>query len=185
MTYSSKNFLFFLSILYGTVGIFFWVLGFYYEIPMWIAIGFNLSSLICLIFGIMEKNYGFKVLIDKLENREDAFWYYDSAIAMFKLPNGNILYAESRGQIRVQFEENCAFYKGSQAVDIANDLNLTDEDLSKLSEFDGWGMNNWFAIVEVSKNGDIISDDLRLAGDYDEAIQMLNEVAQEYEAELN
>ena len=125
-----------------------------------------------------------EILTEKEENREDSFWYYDQEIARVQFPNGKKLYVESRGGIRIKFEEEGTFYKGDQAVDMARELDLTDDKLNALSDkFDAWDMNNWFAIVEVNTLGDTITDDLALAGDYDEAIEMLKACAKEKEKE--
>lgn len=115
-----------------------------------------------------------ETLIRKEDNREDSFWYFGQNIARIQFPNGKKLYAESRGEIRIQFEEDGTFYKGEQAIKMARELNLFDYDLNKIGlDFDGWDMNNWFAIIEVDINGDTIGDDLAICGDYDEAIEAL------------
>lgn len=118
-----------------------------------------------------------EILIEKEENREDAFWYRGCNIARMQIPNGKKLYVDTCGEIRLQFEEDGMAYKNSQATDMARDLNLVDEDLNKIGrDFDGWGMNNWFAIIEVNIDGDCISDDLGICHDYDHAIEILKEV---------
>lgn len=119
-----------------------------------------------------------ETLIRKEDNREDSFWYFGQDIARVQFPNGKKIYAESRGEIRIQFEQDGTFYKGIQAVEMARDLKLVDSDLNKIGlEFDGWDMNNWFAIIEVDINGERVGDDLEIYGDYDEAIEGLIKVA--------
>lgn len=121
-----------------------------------------------------------ETLIRKEDNREDSFWYFGQDIARVQFPNGSKVYAESRGEIRVQFEEGCTFYKGEQAVEMARELNLTDSDLNKIGlDFDGWDMNNWFAIIEVDINGERVGDDLAIVGTYEEAIENLVKVSAE------
>tara|TARA_R110000772_G_scaffold219593_2_gene330143 strand:- start:266 stop:685 length:420 start_codon:yes stop_codon:yes gene_type:complete len=125
----------------------------------------------------------YETLIDKIPEREDAFWYLGDDIARVQFPNGKKLYAETSGEIRVLFEEDGTWLKGIQAVEHAIDNNLTDVDLDKLNEHDGWGMNNWFAIHEYDINGECISDDLGICHDYDEAIKLLKAVAEEKQKE--
>jgi hypothetical protein len=120
-----------------------------------------------------------ETLIRKEDNREDSFWYYGQDIARVQFPNGKKLYAESRGEIRIQFESSGTFYKGIQAVEMARDLNLIDSDLNKIGQDFGWDMNNWFAIIEVDINGDRIGDDLAILGSYDEAIESLIKLSAE------
>ena len=116
----------------------------------------------------------------KEDNREDSFWYHGQDIARVQFPNGRKVYAESRGEIRIQFEEDGTFYKGAQAVEMARDLNLFDSDLNKIGlEFDGWDMNNWFAIIEVDADGERVGDDLAIVGSYDEAIETLVKLSAE------
>jgi hypothetical protein len=124
-------------------------------------------------------SYKIETLVEKQENREDSFWYYGTEIARAVFPNGKKLYAESRGAIGVQLTKDGIFLKGQNAVDEAIELGFTDTDLDLINEYDGWDMNNWFAIVEVDINGNVISDDFALGGDYDEAIELLKQVAEE------
>ncbi len=121
--------------------------------------------------------------ITKRPNREDAFWYRGDDIAQIKLSNGNVLYAETSGEIQVAFEEEGNCFKGGEAVEEAERLGLTDEDLNQLNEHDGWRMNNWFHIIMVDGDN-VMSDDLGICHDYDEAITLLKEVYKEQEALL-
>jgi len=125
-------------------------------------------------------NFTLEILREKFsENRTDSFWYHNDDIAKIGLLSGNKVYAESRGEIRVQFEEDGEHFKNGKAVEEAFDRNLTDEDLAKIGEFDGWHNNNWFAVIKVDINGKVISDDLAIAHDYDEIIELLKECAKE------
>jgi len=121
--------------------------------------------------------------IKRQEDRIDSFWYRGDRIATIDFPNGKSISAEACGEIRVLFEEDGTWLKGIQAVEHAIDNNLTDVDLDKLNEHDGWGMNNWFAIQEFDINGECISDDLGICHDYDEAITLLKAVAEEKQKE--
>jgi hypothetical protein len=120
-----------------------------------------------------------KILNKKLVGREDSFWYHGQEIAKYEFPNGKKLYAEARGEIRVFFEEDGPVFKGANAVDEALEQGLTDKDLDKIHDHDGWGLNNWFAIVMVDIDGNTISDDLCIAGDYDEVIDQLEKLGPE------
>lgn len=120
-----------------------------------------------------------EILIDRLENRIDSFWYFEQDIARIQIPNGKKLYAESRGEISVMIEEDTIHLNGVNAVDRAIELEYSDEGLGNIYEYDGWRMNNWFAIILVDIDGNRIGDDLGISGDYDEAITMLEAVAKE------
>lgn len=132
-----------------------------------------------------EENYkGFNLRVEPLtekisDNKIDSFWYHGDEIARVQLPDGTKYYAESRGEIAVAFEEDGTYYKGQQAVEMANKLGLTDEKLGELFDQDLVRNNNWFVVVEVDINGNTISDDLAIGGDYDEIIDLLVEVAKE------
>jgi len=112
-------------------------------------------------------------IVSKLgEDKKDSFWYKgDGQIATVE-HKGRIISIETRGEIRVCFEEDGDVFKNEQAVTEALERDLKDKDLNKLSEHDGWGNNNWFAFVEIDKDGNDISDDYDVAYDYDEAIEM-------------
>ena len=126
------------------------------------------------------KGYKTEILIPKKENREDSFWYRDDSIARVQFPNGKKLYVDCCGEIRVQFEIDGESYRNHKAIERAEELNFTDEDLDRIGiEFDAFGNNNWFAIREVNIKGECISDDLGIGGNYDEAIAILESVAEE------
>ena len=127
-----------------------------------------------------QNGYRFERIMAKFPECEDAFWYYGEDIAKIDFPNGKKLYAMASGEIRISFEEDGTAYKNQQAVDMATKLGLTDKDLDKIGfDFDGWDMNNWFVIREYDMEGNMIGDDLAICHDYDEAIKLLEEVAQE------
>ncbi len=118
-----------------------------------------------------------KILIDKIaENKIDSFWYHGDIIAEIELPDGHKLIAETRGEIEMRFEENGTKFLGDNAVTEAINLDWTDSDLNKLSDDDLSIFNNWFVVVEIDEEGELVSDDLAIAGDYDEAIEMLLEI---------
>jgi hypothetical protein len=120
------------------------------------------------------------ILIDKIaDNKIDSFWYHGDIIAEIELPNGHKLIAETRGAIEMRFEENGTRFVGDNAVTEANNLGWTDSHLHCLSDDDLWIFNNWFVVVEIDENGELVSDDLAVAGDYDEAIEYLQEVYDE------
>ena len=125
-------------------------------------------------------NLTLEIITEKFsEERTNSFWYHNDDIAKISLLSGNKVYAESRGEIRVQFEENGEHFKNEQAVVEAFNKNLTDEDLVKIGEFDGWHNNNWFVVIKVDINGKVVSDDFAIAHDYNEIIELLKECAEE------
>ena len=111
------------------------------------------------------------------KTKESSFWYRDKQIAEVKTKTKSVV-VEARGEIRVQFKPNDTVYKNEQAVDEAIDRNLNDKKLAKINKFDGWHNNNWFAVMEIDKNGEI-GDDLAIADDYDEAIELAKDVLSE------
>ena len=122
------------------------------------------------------------ILIDKIaDNKIDSFWYHNEIIAEIELPNGHKLIAETRGAIEMRFEENGTKFVGDNAVTEALNLDWTDSHLHSLSDDDLWIYNNWFVVVEIDAEGELVSDDLAVAGDYDEAIEYLQEVYDELE----
>ena len=112
------------------------------------------------------------------EDRQDSFWY-NGDVAYVNLLSGNKLYLEATGEIRLAFEEDGIFYKGIQAVEMARDKGLNDEGLNELGIQDLFGNNNWFVVIKVNAEGDVISDDLTVVHSYDEGIKQLLELAHE------
>jgi hypothetical protein len=112
-------------------------------------------------------------------NRQEAFWYHREYIARIQFPNGQKLYAETRGEIELRLEEGGTKFKGNNAVTEAVSLGWTDENLAKLSDDDLTIFMNWFVVVLVDINGETISDDLAVGDTYDEIIELLKEVAEE------
>ena len=124
------------------------------------------------------QDFKVEILKEKFsEDKNDPLWYYGEDIARIQFMNGKKLYAESRGELQVQFEENGTRFKGDNVVTEACNLNLTDKDIELLSQNDLVIFSNWFAIIMVDINGECCSDDLGIAGSYDEAIEMLKEIA--------
>ena len=121
-----------------------------------------------------------KILIDKIaDNKVDSFWYHGDIIAEIELPNGHKLIAETRGAIEMRFEENGTKFVGDNAVTEAINLDWTDVELQKLFSEDLCFFSNWFVVVEIDADGELLSDDLGVCGDYDEAIELLQEVYDE------
>lgn len=120
------------------------------------------------------------ILIDKIaDNKVDSFWYHGDIIAEIELPNGHKLIAETRGAIEMRFEENGTKFVGDNAVTEAINLDWTDVELQKLFSEDLCFFSNWFVVVEIDADGELLSDDLGVCGDYDEAIELLQEVYDE------
>lgn len=121
-----------------------------------------------------------EILVEKIsDNLNDPFWYYGEDIARVQFPNGKKLYAESRGELQVRFEENGTRFIGDNAVTEAINLGLTDEGIADLYENDLVILNNWFEIIMIDINGEPIGDELGTASSYDDAIKMLEEVGKE------
>lgn len=117
------------------------------------------------------------ILIEKIaDNKVDSFWYHNEIIAEIELPNGHKLIAETRGAIEMRFEENGTKFVGDNAVTEALNLDWTDVELQELFGEDLCFFSNWFVVVEIDEHGELLSDDLGVCGDYDEAIEMLQEV---------
>ena len=131
-------------------------------------------------FGITTV-YNIETIIEQEDRKDNAFWYYDEEILSVNLPNRERLIVESRGEIRIQFvndEDYDHYLEGFQAVEHANKKKYTDNDINNEDKVI-WDMNNWFAIVKVDADNNVISDDLGIAHDYDEAIDTLIEVYNE------
>lgn len=123
-----------------------------------------------------------KILIDKIaDNKVDSFWYHGDIIAEIELPNKHKLIAETRGAIEMRFEENGTKFVGDNAVTEAINLDWTDVELQKLFSEDLCFFSNWFVVVEIDEDGELLSDDLGVCGDYNEAIEMLQEVYDDIE----
>lgn len=101
-------------------------------------------------------------------NRENSFWYKDLG-NIAKLSKGNReIIISTCGLIRVQFLNEDFYRKNQQAVDVALNLNLFDEDLEKLN----FSESNWFDFVYKKTNSEEyeeIESDERFT--YSEAIE--------------
>ena len=118
-----------------------------------------------------------KIIVDKLaDNKIDSFWYHGEIIAEIELPDGHKLIAETRGTIEMRFEENGTKFVGDNAVTEALNLDWTDVELYELFSEDLCFFSNWFVVVEIDAEGELISDDLGVVDDYNEAIEMLQEI---------
>ena len=135
----------------------------------------------------MEINLIVQRVQDKIsEDREESFWY-NGDIAYVNLLSGNKMYLEANGEIRVCFEEDAdQSFKDDEAREEALDRGLTDKDLRKIDEHDGFGNNNWFEIVKVDAEGNLIDEGWDVCFDYDEGITALLDIAyQEHNKEYS
>jgi hypothetical protein len=60
-------------------------------------------------------------------------------------------------------------------------LDWNDSDLHSLNDDDLFIFTNWFVVVEIDEYGELVSDDLAIADDYNDAIEYLQEVYIELE----
>ena len=113
----------------------------------------------------MEK----QILIDKIhEKREDSFWYKGLGdIAKLSKGDREIIILNC-GLIKVQFLNEDFYRKNQQAVDVALNLNLFDEDLESLN----FSESNWFDFAYKKINSEEYEE---IEGDerftYSEAIE--------------
>ena len=122
-----------------------------------------------------------KIIEEKLDiARADSFWYYGENIAEITLDDGISFVAMASGSIEMFFDEDGSVYKGANAVQEALNRDLTDDDLSALGIQDRILLGNWFNIVQFDDKNEAIDGDFAICHDYDEAIQMLKDVAKEY-----
>ena len=125
------------------------------------------------------KGFNLEIYVDKIaEDKQDSFWYKDD-IAYAGFPNGKKLYAEARGVIEIMLEVDGDTFKGDEAVAEANRRKLNDTDLDDISAFDGFGNSNWFSFTLVDPDGETLNNDYPIVSTYDEAIEMLKELAEE------
>ena len=108
------------------------------------------------------------------KNRNEACFYYDDQIGIVMHKNKTYS-VESRGSLEVIL--NDCKYKGDMACKELISLGYTDRRFSNLAKNDNVIFNNWFALIEINKNGECISDDLELMHTYDECIEVLNNIA--------
>jgi hypothetical protein len=124
---------------------------------------------------VIDKLKGFSpnILQEKIPNKTDSF-FYEGDIAEIEKPNGTILTLIATGEIRIEI--NGKTYKNNQVDDAISEHKLTDK---KLQELGGkgkidWLENNWFEVVWQTKGNDYADSDIGVvAGDYDEAIELL------------
>ena len=108
------------------------------------------------------------------DNKTDAVFYYGKEIARIQLANGKKLYLESRGELEIITDNGKV--KGINALEWLKDNNHNDLTIDILSNDDMIVMSNWFVIVEIDLNGETISDDIVLDGNYNDALENLMEV---------
>jgi hypothetical protein len=107
------------------------------------------------------------------KNKTEAVFYYGDEI-------GNVLHnkkryvVESRGELELYIKSQK--YKGDMAQKELLSLNYTNKKVAQMFENDEICLNNWFALIEVNKKGECISDDLAIVHTYDEAIEVLTNI---------
>jgi hypothetical protein len=109
-----------------------------------------------------------KFLVEKISDKhQEAFWYFDQTIAKC----GNFVMT-AEGDIQLTFPDGHSA-RGQKAVDYAKTKGYTDKKLAnpKIE----WNLNNWFSIAELIDGA--VYDDAAIAHSYDEAIEMLQEMA--------
>lgn len=97
----------------------------------------------------MKKEIKIKILQKPEPNRQSSFWF-NSTVATLQLGN-RIVSIEPQGEIRVKLKKNYYWEENENAREQAISLNLTDKNLDKISEWDGWGNNNWFEFYLTRK----------------------------------
>jgi len=114
-------------------------------------------------------------------NHLNCFWYYDQIIAMHEISNTS-LYVESTGELEVYLpvDKNSDYerlYKGHQAVEHAEMLGYTDNDIHRLITDDKFQLSNWFIFKYKERNIEIELDNT--STEYNEAIEILDEYIDE------
>ena len=134
----------------------------------------EISQLFISKIGIMKVEYITKKIS---ENRQDSFWYWGEDVAFVDLDNGNRLLVGTSGD--VEYIEKGVKYKNEDAVNllISNEYQYNDLDLDDLYMSGDIPNNNHFTVVEMDEYGVIVGDCLGVCHDYDEAIEMLKELA--------
>lgn len=123
----------------------------------------------------MEPNLKVTVVQEKISDNQLDSLFYQGDIAYVNLVSGNKLYAEATGEIRITLDDD--LYVNDKATEEIKRRNLTDHDLFDLSIEDVIGNNNWFVIIKVDGDGNVVSDDIEIADHYNQAIEMLLECA--------
>lgn len=119
------------------------------------------------------KGFSPKIIQEKIPNQADSF-FYEGTIAEIRKPNGTILRLIATGDIRVNIGKKQ--YRNNQINDAINDWNLDDKKIFELEENGNlnWEDNNWFEVVWQKAGNDYEDcDTCVVAGDYDEAIELL------------
>jgi len=117
-----------------------------------------------------------KIYQKKIKGCDDSFFYEDTIAETDK----HILIA--CGKIRINQIDKKGNYVGMYDGKARDEFDLdikTDEDLEKIgNDYDdkySWDMNNWFAIFEKDKNGDLL-DEIDTLHSYGEAINVLKKL---------
>tara|TARA_R110002153_G_scaffold56145_2_gene155267 strand:+ start:1126 stop:1539 length:414 start_codon:yes stop_codon:yes gene_type:complete len=126
------------------------------------------------LFILME----IEIITPKISNkREDSFWYWGEEIAKVKLENNHILLLDVSGDVKYLDGKNK--HKNKEAVDLlmSDEYNYEDKDLDDLLMSGDISESNHFTIVELDESNNVVGDCLGVCHEYDEAIEMLKELA--------
>tara|TARA_R110000772_G_scaffold15512_7_gene45015 strand:- start:6393 stop:6806 length:414 start_codon:yes stop_codon:yes gene_type:complete len=110
-------------------------------------------------------------------NREDSFWYWGEEIAKVKLENNHILLLDVSGDVK--YLEGKNKHKNKEAIDLlmSDEYNYEDKDLDDLLMSGDISESNHFTIVELDESNNVVGECLGVCHEYDEAIEMLKELA--------
>jgi hypothetical protein len=111
------------------------------------------------------------------ENRQDSFWYWGEEIAKVKLENNHTLLLDVSGDVK--YLERGNKYKNKEALELlmSDEYNYEDKDIDDLLISGDVSESNHFTIIELNKFNKVVGDCLGVCHDYDEAIEMLKELA--------
>jgi len=126
------------------------------------------------LFILME----IEIITPKISNkREDSFWYWGEEIAKVKLENNHILLLDVSGDVK--YLEGKNKHKNKEAIDLlmSDEYNYEDKDLDDLLMSGDISESNHFTIVELDESNNVVGECLGVCHEYDEAIEMLKELA--------
>lgn len=126
------------------------------------------------LFILMEVEIITQKLSDK---REDSFWYWDKDIAKIQLENNHNLLLSVSGNVK--YLEHDKKYKNKEAIDLflSEEYNYDDRDLDDLIISGDIPESNHFTIIELNESNKVVGDCLGICHEYEEAIEMLKELA--------
>lgn len=135
---------------------------------------YKISQLFISKIDSMKVEYITKKLSD---NRQDSFWYWGREIAKVKLENNHTLLLGVSGDVK--YLEKGDKYKNKEAIDLlmSDEYSYDDRDLDDLLISGDVSESNHFTIVELDELNKVVGDCLGVCHDYDEAIEMLKELA--------